>query len=179
MTAEKTEIDAIDPVSDVYVMDDGFEIRVLPLRTRQLLKLLRILTRGAAPLFEDFSGALLEGDPDEISGRLIGLMVFAIPEAEDETMEFLRSMVEPVSLASGLSKQSREKNNAAQAEVDERMDNPGLTDVFGLVRMIISRESGELAALGKQIAAMLEGSQEAATPTQDDDSKKESKKTSK
>lgn len=185
MTAEKTEIDVIDPQSDLYVLEDGFQVKVVALRTRQMLKLMRIITRGAAPILEDVGSVLMGGDEDELGGRLIGLMLFAIPEAENETMEFLQAMVQPADIVPGSSKLAREKNLAAQAELEVRMDNPSLNDMFGLVRLIISRESGELANLGKQLSSALTGSQtEEETPTAEQpeppsESKTESKKTSK
>lgn len=178
MTAEKTEIDAIVPESDLYALEDGFEVRVVPLRTRQMLKLMRIITRGAAPILDDVGGILLGGDEDDIGGRLIGLMLFAIPEAEDETMAFLQAMVEPASLAPGASKAAVEKNAEALASLEIRMENPSLTDMFGLIRLIISRESGELANLGKQLSASLGTTVDESSTASSDAPRSGSKKTS-
>lgn len=175
MTA-KSEIDAIDPQSDLYVFEDGFEVRVAPLRTRQLLKLMRIITHGAAPIFDDVASVILSGDEGEVGGRLVGLMLFAVPEAEDETLEFLRSMVTPSTLSSGTSANSLAKNQEAVAELDARMENPSLNDVFGLVRLIITRESGELANLGKQLTAALTAQSETQEPPQEETPEKPSAK---
>ena len=154
MTAA-TEIEAINPELATFEFEDGFEVKVSRLKTIQLLKLLRILTRGAGSVLEDFGGSLLSGDEEEIGGKLIGLLIFAIPEAEDETMEFLRSMVEPTQKVPGNGRAVKEQNLLLEAQVDEVLINPPLGDTIGLISRIIENEKSEMARLGKQLGSIL------------------------
>lgn len=151
-----TELDALSPVTDQVTLADGTRLQLERLRSRQFFKLLRILTHGAGSALSD----LFRLDPDEpaeaFGARLVSMIVLSIPDAEDETIEFLRSMAQPVGLIEGraLNKADSERNKALWQELDRALYNPDLDDLVSLIEAIVRRESDDIQALGKRLAAM-------------------------
>lgn len=152
------EIDSLDPIPEVVTLESGFRIRIESLKARQFFKLLRIVTHGALPgmqkagLFDSMD----ELDTDEFMGRLLSITLLSIPDAEDETIEFIRAMVYPDGLTErkALNKQDAERNALLWEALDAEMDNPELDDVVTIVEAIIKRESEDIQALGKRLASM-------------------------
>lgn len=161
MTASVNEdIDRLDPVPDELKLSTGTVVAVLPLRTRQFFRLLRILTRGAGPLLMEYR---LDGDltTGEFQQRLLTLIALSIPEAEDEAIDFLKAMTKPVGLIEpggargALSKQDRERNDVLWADLNEALHNPELLDLLDLVENIVRRESADMQGLAKRLAGMM------------------------
>ena len=92
----------------------------------------------------------------EFTQRLLSVMLLSIPDAEDETVEFIRSMVEPAGLIAGrrLNKQDTERNNELIARVDAELENPDLDDLVTIIEAIVKREADDIQALGKRLAGM-------------------------
>jgi len=153
VTASETEI--IAPLPTSYTLSNGLEVDVQPLKTRQFFRLLKIITRGAAPILGEMTGGLLSGNDEDVAGSLIGLIVFAIPEAENEAIEFLNSMILPSDLESSRDKGAQARNNDRYDKLAEAMLNPELDDTIGLIELIIRREASDLTALGKRLVSML------------------------
>lgn len=157
--AAESEIDRIDPPSEFLELASGDEVRVLPLRTRQLFKLLRIITHGAGQ-------ALLRADldfsenPEVFLQKLLTLVAFSIPDAEQETIEFLQSMVEPTDLVDkatrDLSDKERQHNIDAWTALNTELWNPDPMDTLSIIENVVRRESADLQALGKRIRGFLE-----------------------
>jgi hypothetical protein len=152
------EMDALDPQARFLTLEDGMEVEVVPLKTRQLFRMLRILTHSAGGRLLDFNFNL---SAEDFTERLVVLFALSIPDAEDETIEFLRSMVQPAGLMGKgksdrqLNKQEREHNDAAWAKVNAVMFNPDPMDTMSLIEAIVRLESPHLQSLGKALAAML------------------------
>lgn len=133
------------------------KIKLLDLKTRQFFKLLKILTTGAGELI-----AQLRLDPDETEDtfvrQLLAIVVLSIPEAEDEALEFLLSMIEPAEVVSGrlLSKDQKQKNDDARAQLVAEFENPELEDAIYVIEKIIRKESKDIQGLGKRLAGMLD-----------------------
>ena len=130
------------------------------LKTRQFFRLLKVLTRGVGPAVVQ-SGLDFGKDPEAFGQSLLAMTLMAIPEAEQQFIEFLTSMCSPVGLheASGrarLSKQQTEDNQAAIADMLEELNNPELEDLLDLAEAIVAREAPEIQALGKRVASLLE-----------------------
>jgi hypothetical protein len=155
------EMARMDPTPSTYTFESGLEVDIERLRTRQFFKLLRIITHGGM----DVLGAVrLDPSMGEkaFTENLIAVIIFAVPEAEDETLEFLRSMViakherlpdnTPPAQAGKVAKEM--EANAAR-RIDAEFMNPGLNDLTGLVEVIIRREAPELKALGKRLSDTL------------------------
>jgi hypothetical protein len=146
----RSEIDRIDPIPDQVTLESGTVVQILPLRSRQFFKLLRIITRGGANLLGSvrLSTSLPQ---EEFVGNLLALVMFAIPEAEDETLSFVRSMVAPV----GVDVTDKKALAFSINLLDEELDNPEIIDLVNIVAAIVQRESQDLQSLGKRLQSML------------------------
>ena len=135
-----------DP-NEPVTLADGTRVRVKPLRLREFLAMLKIVTRGAAMAM---GSVRLDTNDEDFAQSLISLFLFAIPEAEDEAVDFIRLMVEPVGpFAEG-------EREAADAKIFEYLNNPELEDLVTVVEAVVQREGKDLRALGKRLGKMLE-----------------------
>ena len=172
------EQDIIDPVPEHFTLSSGIEVKITDLETRQALRLFRIITHGAPVYLEDGIGGLLEGETEQVIGRLLAMIVFSIPEAEDQSIEFLLSMVEPVGLeiARPTDKAARLRNESRWRDLTEYMQNPPLEDTIGLIEQIVRREAPNFVSLGKRLLLMLETMNPKEAVSQQPASKKTSRK---
>jgi hypothetical protein len=85
------------------------------------------------------------------------MTLLSIPDAEDETVEFIRAMVYPDGLIErkGLNKQDVERNKELWAALDEELENPDLDDLVTIIEAVVRREADDIQALGKRLAAMV------------------------
>ncbi len=156
-----SELDVLDPVPETVTLSTGTVVVVEDLRARQVFKLLRIITRGALGGLADLSMFKVSGDDEaaEFTSRLVSLMLLSIPEAENEAIDFLQSMVKPYGLIERrgvkLSKADTERNTELWARVLTELDNPRLEDLVTLIETIVQREAKDILALGKRLAALL------------------------
>jgi len=152
--AEESEVDRLDPVTTEVKLVSGFPVEVVRLRTRQLFRLMRILTRGATP--EGLAKLDFTGEPGEFAARLLGIVALAIPEAESEAIGFLNSMTKPAGLVDKkpvqLTKQESEINAGLFSRFQEEMFNPELEDTIQLLEVIIANEAPDIQALGKKLS---------------------------
>lgn len=152
------EIDKLDPIPDTVTLESGLQVQLEMLKARQFFKLLRIITHGALPgmqkagLFD-----MTDMDTDEFMGRLLSVTVLSIPDAEDETIEFLKSMCYPVGLIErrGLNKQDVERNTLLWEGLESELENPELGDLVTIIEAIVKREAEDIQALGKRLASMI------------------------
>lgn len=170
------EITRLDPQpSEVFTLSTGTEVRVRPLRTRQFFRLMRILTRGGAPMLAEVD--LDFDDPESFGPQLLAVIAFAIPEAEDEAVDFIKSMLEPADLIG-----DRKADKAALAALEEEVDNPDLDDLVSVLEVIIRREAEDLRALGNRLGVIFRATQKATktppTPTTKNDQKIDSSEAS-
>src|SRR4051812_355314 len=89
----RSETERLDPQPVPGRFKSGTEFDVEPLKLRQFLALLRILTRGAGAALS--MGGLSSRDTEDFARQLMAMLLFAIPEAEEETIMFIKSMVRP------------------------------------------------------------------------------------
>lgn len=155
-----SELDRIDPEPVTVTLSTGYVVLIQRLKTRQFFRLLKVLTRGVGPAVVQ-SGLDFGKDPEAFGQSLLAMTLMAIPEAEQQFIEFLTSMCSPVGMheASGrarLSKQQTEDNQAAIADMLEELNNPELEDLLDLAEAIVAREAPEIQALGKRVASLLE-----------------------
>lgn len=153
------ELDRLDPQPEVMSLSCGIEVRLLPLRTRQMFKMMRIITHGAGQRIAT-SGLNFSDEPDVFLQKLLAVVVFSIPDAEQETIDFLQSMVEPAGLVDklprDLSKAEREGNIALWTDLNKELWNPDPLDTIDLVEAVFRREAADLQALGKKIRRVVE-----------------------
>lgn len=158
MTTVTNDIDNLSPESsDLITLESGFTVRVERLKTRQLMSLMKILTRGlggaVATIFSAQSG---EDGSEEYAAQLLGAMLLSIPEAEDETIEFVKRMVSPGALnADARTKPELGANEELWAKLDVLLENPEIGDLIAICTRIVQIESPHIQALGKNLAVLL------------------------
>lgn len=161
LDADANEVDRLDPDPEILTLKCGIEVRLLPLRTRQLFKLMRIITHGAGNTLMNTGLALdFNDEPEDFMRKLVTIVMFSIPDAEQEAIDFLQACVEPVGLVDKLprdmTKAERETNIGLWTELNTELFNPDPLDTLDIVEHIVKSESSDLQALGKRIRQFLE-----------------------
>lgn len=150
----RTEEERLDPQPTELRLESGLPFALQPLKLRQFLRLLRIVTRGASDVLD--AGSLNFDDPDSFAQTFGGMVIFSIPEAEDEAVDFVKSICQPVGLTFNVDKDGP-KWDALYME----LDNPELDDFITIVEALIHREAEDLRALGKRLMRMFQTAQKA------------------
>lgn len=175
MTTGSTDLDTLVSDPSTVTLVSGLEVNVERLRTRATMSLLKILTRGAA---EALPQLLFTPDTsaEDFTGQLMAATVLAIPEAENETIEFVTRMVSPVGLVSGygISKEEAEANVSLEARLSAEMYDPELTDLVAILSRIVEVEAPHILALGKHLGVLFKAQQTSALSKQGASSKKSS-----
>lgn len=129
------------PLGVTVETDKGpVECRVKRLKAREMLALLRVITRG-------FGGSIASimidaEDPDAMQGQILGLMMVAIPESIDEFVDFVQIIVEPA-------------DGSDARRLKKALDNPEPEVVMAVAEIIAFQEKDDLVALvGKARAAL-------------------------
>jgi hypothetical protein len=140
-------------------LEAGVFVEFVPLRTREFFRLLKIVTNGAGPMLlrMDFTA----GDSEEAYvAKLLGLVLASVPNAEDESIEFIQSICRPVGVIDrperDLSKGDRERNEALWTGFYKALQNPDIMDTVNIIEAVVRREATDMRALGKRVQAMLE-----------------------
>lgn len=154
-TTENSELDALTAEPKALALASGLEIEIERLKTRQLFKFVKIVTSGAGGLLGSLNLSS-EGDSSEFAGQLLALTLVAIPEAEDEAIDFIRSLVRPAGLVvSAKSKKDQARNEELFQELYAELENPELEDLFTIFEQLISVEAEHVQALGKRLLSVL------------------------
>lgn len=145
---EKDEITALlEKPNGPFELSSGTAVVIRQMKLREFLRLLKIISRGG--------GAALAGmnldfeDPNAFTQSLLMMVLFAIPEAEDETIDFIQSMVEPANL----SKDKKIANDQLVALYTE-LDNPEMEDIIDIIGVLVASEGRDLQKLGKRLRSM-------------------------
>jgi hypothetical protein len=155
-----TDAEVIVPDDEIIELTTGLRLRLQALKSRQFLKLLKIVTHGAGGML--FNVNISASDtPEEFGAKLLAVIGYAIPDAENEVIDFLMSMAEPAELKKGrkLSSAEKEENKQILEQFLEEMDNPTMEDLVTLVEAIVMREASDLQALGKRLMGMFKMAQ--------------------
>lgn len=150
------ELDTLDPVPQRITLSTGTAVEFEALKARQFFKLLRIVTHSAAGMLTQVDG-LFNGSGADTAGKFAAMLIMSIPDAIDETVEFLFSMVKPAGLIvkNNLDKNEDAYNKKLWEKLVEDLGNPELEDLIDLVEAIFKREADDLAALGKKLQKLL------------------------
>lgn len=158
MTTKKTSPDAGNDIEAILAeptaltLESGFYIRVNRLKTRGLLKLLKIFTRGAGDVFAQVA---FSDNTEEFGGQLVGLLIASFPEAENEVIDFINAMVEPDGLvARPTSKEDKRRNEELEAELRSQLEDPELGDLLTIAEAIFANEAEDIQSLGKRLSAL-------------------------
>lgn len=157
------EMSALAPDLETATLVSGNHVTFVELKTRQFFKLLKIITFGASPALQD--PTLLQigkgTDPKEWGQKLLALIFLAIPNAEDATIDFLRSMVRPKDLIdpkdrpTPLSDGDEAANEKLWVDLYRELANPEIEDTVTIMEGVIRREAKDLVALGRRIGSMV------------------------
>jgi len=179
MTIDNLDLDTLASEATPVTLVSGLEIEVDRLRTRALISLLKILTRGASAVLGDLSFSA-DTTADEFTGQLLAAILFAVPEAENETVEFVNRMVSPAGIKTGnqLSKEDQAANTALVDRLRSELDDPELDDLLTIVSEIVRVESPHILALGKRLSVLLEVQQKSAEAKQGSSKRTDSSKRS-
>jgi hypothetical protein len=154
------ELNILLPDNVPLTLESGAVINIVPLKLRECLSLIKIIINGAGPALGKSSLFNSDIDADEYAGELIGLIISSIPNAPEDTIAFIRGMVEPTGLSpkpyAQQNKQDRESDEALWAKVYEDTYNPGLSDTISIIETILTQEADNLKSLGKQLRVLLE-----------------------
>ena len=146
MTAEPSELDT-SPDLSVILPDtarlevDGIEVRVKRLRAREVLALARIIASGLGDGVMDMR--VDWNDSEEVKGALLGMMLVALPLAEEEAIAFFRTLVVPV-------------DSSRAGELADLMGNPDPGVLLDLLDAVVDQEGPALLDLvgkARQLAA--------------------------
>jgi hypothetical protein len=150
--AQESELDRLDPQLREVKLESGFAVEVVRLKTRQLFRLLRILTKGAGPALAQLN---FGGDANAFGTQLLGIIMLAIPDAEQETIMFLQSMCRPSGLIdkapAAITKADSKHNDELFARFNDELFNPELDDLISVLEVIVENEAPDLQALGKKL----------------------------
>lgn len=150
------DVDALSPDSEFVTLTTGTDVRVVRLRTRETLKFLKILITGGGSLLGSVNWSSAKDDQEAFVGQLLALFIAAIPNAEDEVIEFIQAMVLPVDyIERPRTKEQRKANDELLSELFEELENPEFEDTINIVTRIIKNEAGDIAGLGKRLGAMI------------------------
>lgn len=160
------DIESLDPRSTPIKLASGSSILVERLRMRQLFKLLRIVSHGAGQALLSTRLNLAEDTQEELAIKLMSLLMLSVPDAEEETIDFIRSVTKPYGLAEGrsLSKQDRERNDILLRTLFDELDNPEPDDFLSIIEVVVKNEIEDVQALGKRLAATLKMAQKVGEP---------------
>jgi len=135
-------VEDLDEVAEILVEPRtaeiaGITVKIRRMRTRELLKLMRIITVGMGSAI-----SLIDWDTEdtsELTGQMTAVVLNALPHAPDEVIDFLNVMID----AEGRTLKERKA-------LAEEMQNPDLEVTMLLIQIILETEAPELARLGKE-----------------------------
>jgi hypothetical protein len=160
------EIDRIDPDPGApFEIQNGNKYRLQRLKTRQFMRLLRVLTVGAGPMLVQeafrFAGTAStdeerEKESREFAQRFLTLVMLSIPDAEQQTLDFIKSMVLPAEFLdqAGLTEQQMQRNGTLLGEQEKDWHNPEIEDTIAVCERIVRQEARDLYELGNRLARM-------------------------
>jgi len=150
------EVLSSDVDDEALVLLDGTKVYVQRLRTRQLFKLLKILTVGAADMLSNLSFSS-ETTEEDFAAQMVALIAVSIPEAEDEAIEFVRSMLLPEGIIERpRTRDERDQNEEKMTALAFALENPELEDLFDIFNRIVRNEAPTIQSLGKKIRVMFQ-----------------------
>jgi hypothetical protein len=153
----ESELDRIDPDGAIVTLSSGLQVEVVRLQTRQFFRLLKVLTHGGGEALVrmlDFNA-----DAAEFGQRLLVAVLFSIPDAENEAVQFVQSMCRPPGVAppemKRATKAQAQADDAAFEELGRALFNPPLEDTVSIIETVIKQESEDIQALGKRLSGLL------------------------
>lgn len=140
------DLNVIVPEKGGVVLVDGAEYRVKRIRLIELASFMRVISTGAGPVLMQ-AGALFDNEED-MTGQITGLVIVALPNAVEEFIDFLNTVLEPV------------------GEVEDgKIVNPDPTAVLDVVALMVEQEKDDWQALMGKARQMWEITVKPLLPT--------------
>jgi hypothetical protein len=142
--APPQDLEAIAP-DPQHLTIEGIPARVRPLRTRELMMLLGIVTKGAGTEAIGALAGQADHDTDAFGALLAGALLSGMAGAADEVVALVRALAEPI-------------HAGDKAKLDAAMDNPDPAVTLDVVAAVAYAERENLSALvgkARQLATML------------------------
>lgn len=153
---KNSDIESLLPASEVFELSSGAEVRVNRLKTRETLKLLKVLTVGGGGMLTSIDWSGMQDNAEAFAGKLVALVIYAVPLAEDQALEFIQAMVSPKDLIDRpRSKADREFNKELWEELAYELDNPEIEDTINIIIRIVQREAKDIQGLGKRLRLLM------------------------
>jgi hypothetical protein len=129
-TEKPVDLEAILPtLADIEV--SGIPVEVNRLKLRGFLALMNIITTGVG---RELGNVDFSADQDELQGNMIALLIMAVPNATDETVRFVRTVVSP-------------KDQKDQKALSAALEDPELDDFMDILALVVEQEAPEFKAL--------------------------------
>src|SRR6188508_431785 len=135
-----SDVNVISPSPEentVVTLSTGVDLVIQPLRARQFFKLLRVITHGAAPILPTLLDGSADSTTEEWVQKFLAVVFMAIPESDQEALEFIASMVKPAGLIESkrkkLTKDEEKINDDLWDAVEKDLNNPELEDLLTIV----------------------------------------------
>jgi hypothetical protein len=145
-----------------FPLRSGFMVQVMPLDVRQLFRVLRIITHGSAPMLATGAFTLdFRSGKEDFAQNLLMLLMFSIPDAENEAIAAVQSLVEPAGLMrpgaapKDVSDKEREHNQELYQRLAQELFRPHPEDVLTIVEQFIAGQAGDIQSLGKRLQRFL------------------------
>lgn len=136
---EDSDLGPIAPDENVLMVGE-YRARVKRLKSREILGLVQLLTRGLGDGIRNLD--LSTDDPEALKGDLAAIAIIALPNVIDDTFVFLRSIVEPV-------------NPDENRKLQEAMFNPEIDVLLDMVEIILVQEVDDLYALVGKVGGLM------------------------
>ncbi|AMM44295.1 tail assembly chaperone [Arthrobacter phage Kitkat] len=142
-TVKPVDLEAILPTLAEYEID-GIPVEIQRLKLRGFLALMNIITTGVG---RELGNVDFSADQEELQGNMIALLIMAVPNATDETIRFVRTVVSP-------------KDQKHQKQLNAALEDPELDDFMDILSLVIEQEAPEFSALlGKRQTAPSEAAE--------------------
>lgn len=154
---------------ETVTLVSGRRVRVNPLRTRELLKLINIVLGGVGHNLGQL-GLNADTDAEVFMWQFAGMAFTAMLANDNEAIALIRMVCEPEGKISGryLDRAVKDRNKALDEELDEELRNPHPDDAITIVECLARNNSDDMRAWGKRLAGMwriLSRSKSPASPT--------------
>ena len=124
------DVEAILP--EVFEVEiDGIPVTINRLNLREFLALMKIISVGVGANIQTID---FNGEEGEMTGQMIALLMMAVPEAVEETIQFVKVVVKPV-------------DPADAKQLTAKLQNPEVDVFLDVIAKVIEQEAGELRAL--------------------------------
>jgi hypothetical protein len=113
-------------------LPDRVEVAGVPcvvnrIRTRELMLLARVLTRGVGANLR-----MVDFDSDDVDSQIMGLLIVAIPEAGDEILDLIRALVRP--------EEKLPDKDPRAATFHAEMANPDMDTTLDVLAVLVRQE---------------------------------------